>query len=105
MAAPSFRKVYSEGRSNANRLLVLYYLPCDSELRFGVSAGKKLGGAVLRNRLRRRVKEAFRLLLPHLTRGGHVVFIVRRGAQKASYLEILNAEKDLLKRMELLQDA
>jgi len=102
--APSFRKVYDKGRSAGNRLLVLYYLAGDDDFRLGVSAGKRLGKAVVRNRLKRRVKEAFRRLRPSLVRGGQLVFIIRHGAVAATFLEILNAERDLLKRMELLQN-
>ena len=103
--APSYRKVYDEGRSAANRYLVVYYLPGEVGIRLGVSAGKRLGKAVVRNKLKRRVKEAFRSLLPGLRKGGQVVFIVRRGAVSGTYADIENAVKDLLKRMELLGNA
>ena len=59
-----FDRVYREGRSHASRHLVLYAFPrsddgSDSEPRLGVSVGRKVGGAVERNRMKRLLREAF----------------------------------------------
>lgn len=97
--APSYRKVYREGRSASNKFLVLYFLP-DDAVKMGVSVSARLGKATVRNKLRRRVKEAFRLLLPSVERGGQFAFIVRRRAVDATYRDIESAVRDLVKRME-----
>jgi ribonuclease P protein component len=100
--APSYRRVYEDGRSAGNRHLVLYYLPGGPGIRLGVSVSRRLGKAHVRNRLKRRVKEAFRLLVPNLAKEGQVVFIVKRGSVASTFWDLLESMRDLMRRMGLL---
>jgi len=58
-----FDRVYREGRSHANRFLVLYAFPRaeddSEETRLGISVGRKVGGAVDRNKVKRALREGF----------------------------------------------
>jgi ribonuclease P protein component len=57
-----FERVFREGRSHASRYLVVYAFPRsdgEGEPRLGLSVGRKLGGAVERNRVKRQLREAF----------------------------------------------
>jgi ribonuclease P protein component len=57
----SFQTVYRSGKSYANRQLVLYVLPQRGhKRRVGFAAGKRLGSAVVRNRVKRLLREAYR---------------------------------------------
>lgn len=77
---------------------MLYFLP-DDAVRMGVSVSARLGKATVRNKVRRRVREAFRLLGPSATGGGQFAFIARKKAAEATYEEIEDAVRDLVKRM------
>ncbi len=73
-----FRRLYSKGSCVAGRYLVLYCKRNGSqENRVGITVSKKLGGAVVRNRARRRLRECYRLN-EHLLRPGYDIVIAAR---------------------------
>jgi ribonuclease P protein component len=66
----------------------------------GFTATRKIGGAVVRNRAKRRLREAARLLLPALGRPGHdYVFIARQGAAERPWERLLDDVKSALIRL------
>jgi len=99
-----FGRVYSRGRSRSTRLLVLVYLEGRyGGVRVGFSVSKKVGGSVVRNKARRRMKEAFRALLPQIGgKNAHLVFIARAAISEAQYAQIAADMRYLLKKCGLI---
>lgn len=85
-----FHKVYRYGKSVANHQFVLYYLPKtgQGEFRLGLSISKKVGNAVVRNRLRRVIKEIVRLNIDRITGGYDYIIIVRKPCAEMNYKEL-----------------
>ena len=82
-----FLQVYKKGKRSYHRNFTLYYLPnglaCN---RLGIKTGKKLAGAVKRNRIRRLVKESYRLMESELSCGYDFVIAAREGCLTADSL-------------------
>ncbi|MCL2399628.1 MAG: ribonuclease P protein component [Defluviitaleaceae bacterium] len=101
-----FKKVYNHRRSVANRLLVLYIKKNGMENNFlGISISRKVGKAVVRNRIKRLIKEQIRLQEEALVRGYDLVIVVRAAAgdlqKDEDYKQIGRALLNLLDRQSL----
>jgi ribonuclease P protein component len=70
--------------------------------RFGFVVSKRLGKAVQRNRIKRRMREAIRLRMAHIKPGFDLVFIARQPIQQAGYGEIERLLEQLLQESDLL---
>lgn len=92
----SFQRIYDQGKSHPGSLIVLFVLAApDLERRAGFVAGRRVGGAVSRNRARRLMREAYRR---HKSRvaalGFQVVLVARRGCGEAAYGDV---ERDVIR--------
>lgn len=98
-----FRKVYKHGKSFANKYLVMYILDNKSDFnRVGFSVSKKVGKANIRNKVRRRIREGFRLNCDeHIKDGYDLVFIARVASKDAEYEDIEKSVKTLIKKAKL----
>jgi ribonuclease P protein component len=82
-----FDAVYRRGKSVSTRFLVLYWFPRDDggdEPRLGLAVPKASGSAVVRNRVKRQLREAWRALLPGVCAGQDYVLIARPGLSEAT---------------------
>ncbi len=84
-----------------NRLLVMKVFPNRLTLsRYGFSLSRRIGQAVIRNRVKRRLREILRLA--PLVPGWDIIFIVRPAAASANYTELKGAVVNLLSKAQLL---
>ncbi len=90
-----FKETFQQGRRYVGRYMVLWVREgVDASLRLGVVSSKKVGGAVARNRARRRLREAWRLNRHRLSGKVDVVLVARHAMAQASMADI---EAELLK--------
>lgn len=99
-----FMACYQEGKSYARGSLVLYLRPQPGGCRFGFVVGKKIGKAVVRNRVKRRLRAACRQCLPNLKEGFDAVFVARKGAAQTSYHQLLEEMQSLLRQAKVWRD-
>jgi len=98
-----FDRVRREGRTWAAGLVVLNAAPSkESIVRCGFIAGKKVGGAVERNRARRLMREAVRARLTFINPGWDLVWIGRAGIDKANCAKVMDDVNAILTRSCLL---
>ena len=84
-----FRNVYSNGKSYANKYIVLYVWKNDKTVnKLGISCSKKIGNSVVRHRFARLVREAYRLHENVFNSGLDTVVVARACAREASYFDI-----------------
>jgi ribonuclease P protein component len=96
-----FSAIRQEKRALSNRLLVLKMVPNGlNRSRFGFLVGRRIGGAVVRNRVKRRLREA--VGLAQVDSGWDIVFIARTNAPGSRFAELRHAAEDLLRRARVL---
>jgi ribonuclease P protein component len=96
-----FQRVYRAGRSWAHPLAALHVLAQPSGQRIGISVSKKVGGAVQRNRVRRRIREMVRAQAPGWRDGFDAVVVARAAAAEAEFAGLSAALEELARRAKL----
>lgn len=101
-----FRRLYAKGKSAVGSAMVLY---CRKNRlghnRLGVTVSTKLGGAVVRNRARRRLREVYRLSQPGMKQGYDVVIVARSRAVKAPFPVMMDTFRHLCQKLEIWEGA
>lgn len=105
--ARDFARVKAQGSSQAGKFLVLGVLRVEDleEFQFGLVTGGKLGNAVVRNRIRRLLREVIRAHRAEIAPGWRMVLIARWRAPQATLAELENDWLRLARRMNLLKPA
>lgn len=101
-----FRTVYRRGKSFSNNLLVLYVYKNnrnrlqegDTYNKVGISVSKKVGKSVVRSRVKRLIKESYRLNSDSLKSGYDFVFVARTALKDRKYRDVESAMINLFKK-------
>ena len=99
----NYRFVYRKGKSYPSRLLVLYFLR-GKDLKVGFSVSSKVGNAVVRNRTKRKLREAYRALHPLVKENFLIVIVARQACVSASVADITEDLYNLLQKAALLKN-
>lgn len=97
--------MFRNGKSFANRQLVIYFLQKKNQdhFRIGLSVGKKIGNAVTRNRIKRYLRQAFHELEDDLKQSYDIVIIARKPTKKMGFHEVKKSLIHLLSKQGLLK--
>lgn len=100
-----FKKVYSKGSSVADWLTVVYKFPNKlNETRFGFSVSKKIGNAVIRNKVKRTFREICRINNENILKGFDIVIIARNPIKDKSYHDIEKSIIKLFRKSKILKE-
>ena len=92
-----FKLVYNKGRSLANKHLIMYVMKNDSDLnRLGISVSKKIGNSVMRNRIKRVIRESYRMQEKEIKKGYDIIIIARTNIAGIKFNEAAGSVKHLL---------
>lgn len=101
----AFERLKQQGRAYRHPMLMIS-LASNGLVhnRYGFITNKHLGNAVVRNRVRRLLREGIRRLHPHLLTGYDIAFIARPTLVGQPYADVLRIVSELLHRADLLED-
>lgn len=99
-----FSRVYSRGISKANPLLAMYVLINRKDYnRVGINVSKKVGKSVVRNKVKRRIREIYRQYSNKMVKGYDIVIIARVKSREAEYKDMEKWMVNLLTRHKLVK--
>lgn len=100
-----FRRIYRQGKRAAGKRLVVYCRKNRLQKnRLGITASTKLGHAVVRNKVRRRIREAYRLAESHFHPGFDIVIVARSLAVQADYAALSGELYSLCRRLNIMEE-
>ncbi|MDF2558310.1 MAG: rnpA [Bacillales bacterium] len=100
-----FQFVFKKGKSFANKQIVIYVISKTDQTNFriGLSVSKKIGNAVVRNRIKRYLRQSFIEIDPLLIKNIDIIVIARSQLSKFNFFEVKSSLIHILKRASLIE--
>ena len=99
-----FSFCYRKGRVINTKIFKLYYTSSKYNKRAGFSVSKKVGNSVVRNKMRRRMKESFDILLPQINKECSVIFVAKNDIVNVNFWDLHKTMKEALEKAKLLSE-
>lgn len=101
-----FQRIYRKGRYAVSKGLVIYMLPNPLQInRIGITASKKYGKSVQRNRIRRLIRESYRTLQDRLKPGYDLIIVARKADEDSpGYQQVLKEMRYILKKLNAIME-
>ena len=100
-----YKRIFSRARWISGKWITIHYLTGEGkQSRWGIVVSKKIGGAVVRNRIRRQIREICRVLDPFLVRKLDLVIVARRGIQKINYWDLLKDAEQVCRKAKFIRE-
>ena len=97
--------VYREGSHVSGKFLVLYFTPSKTKnIKVGFAVTKKIGHAIKRNKIRRRLREIVRNYLPNLKENCNIILVAKESSKEASFVSLADEFANLTKKANISID-
>lgn len=102
-----FQYIFKHGKSFANRQLVIFYeeKPGQEHIRIGLSVGTKIGNAVMRNKIKRYLRESFRVMEKDIKPNLNIIIIARQPTKNMGLQEFKKSLSHLLYKQGLFKSS
>lgn len=99
-----FNYIYKHGEAKHSNYLTLIFIKTKSKFKVGFSVNKKVGKSVVRNKIKRRLRECFKILSPNVNKNYNYIFVAKQSLTTLTFLQTKEQMLYVLKKANLIDD-